>query len=592
MNRPNYAAILYFVSRYKLRYAAILAVALPVSVLEGLGIAAFLPLFSNMLGNSSAELGGFAGFAINIAGLIPVSSAFVAAVLFLIVIFVAKTLGILGRDLMMAYTGAKILYSVKKEIMARYSGAKYQFMVDSQQGSLIYVGLAAPNAVSNLHLTLLRGLTAVLKVVAITVVLVSLMPIIAAAFIGLGVVYYLAIHYISKKVSYYIGLGRVEALSRLNIIANEFLNGFRQITAFNIARRWEASFDKENLTYSELYAKDLTWQAIPRPLLELSALGMLLGSVLFLRVTSPDTFTEDLAAFGVFAIAVVQLLPSLNTVGGTRIQMMNVLPDVQIAHKVLTQSVPARQEGQLELTSFEGAIVFEDVSFAHKDRETLMDRVNMTFEKGKVTAIVGPSGSGKTTLINLILGLFEPSGGRITVDGIPLQDLTHESWLGRIGFVSQDPFITNNTIEENIRFSRSEHSEEDVVQAATIANADGFICEFPQGYATFAGDRGIKLSGGQQQRICIARAVLDSPEILIFDEATSSLDSLAERQVQRAIDNASADRTVIMIAHRLSTVRHADKIIVLDNGRVVEQGTHQELLSGQGHYSRQVAAST
>jgi ABC-type multidrug transport system fused ATPase/permease subunit len=231
------------------------------------------------------------------------------------------------------------------------------------------------------------------------------------------------------------------------------------------------------------------------------------------------------------------------------------------------------------------------VSFAHKDRATFLDQVNMSFGKGQITAIVGPSGSGKTTLINLILGLFQPSHGRITIDGTPLQCLTHASWLGRIGFVSQDPFTFNTTIEENIRFSRKGHSRETVVQAATIANAHDFISELPDGYDTVVGDRGIKLSGGEQQRVCIARAVIESPEILIFDEATSSLDPLSEKQVQEAIDIASAGRTVIVIAHRLSTIRNADKIIVLDNGRVVEQGTHQELLTRQGEYSRQVSAS-
>jgi subfamily B ATP-binding cassette protein MsbA len=354
---------------------------------------------------------------------------------------------------------------------------------------------------------------------------------------------------------------------------------------------WEADFNKENRTYSEIYANDLAWQTVPRPILELSALGLLLGAVFFFKATSPDTFADDLAVLGVFAVAVVQILPSLSMFGGTRMQMMNVLPDVQVAHQVLTLSVPARQDGRLELPSFDKAIAFENVSFAHKDRETLMDEANLSFDKGKVTAIVGPSGSGKTTLVNLILGLFEPSSGMITVDGIPLHNLTHQSWLGRIGFVSQDPFITNNTIEENIRFKRIGHSKETIVQAAEIANAHGFISEFPERYDTVAGDRGIRLSGGQQQRICIARAVLGSPEILIFDEATSSLDSMAEKQVQEAIDSASANRTVIIIAHRLSTIRQADKIIVLDQGKVVEQGTHQELLGNQGHYSKQVAAS-
>jgi len=592
MTKPNYGAIFYFISRYKMRYIGLFAVALPVSILEGFGIAAFFPLFSNLLGNSPDEASGFSGFALGLTNVVPVSSAFVAAVLFLVVIFVAKMLGILGRDLLMAWTGAKILYNVKQEIMSRYSNADYQFMVDSQQGSLIYVGLAAPNAVSNLHLSLLSGFAAFLKIIAIMVVLFSLMPFIAVAFVGLGVVYYIFIHYISKKISYFIGLGRVDALSKLNIIANEFLNGFRQITAFNTAKRWESDFDKQNKTYSELYAKDLAWQSIPRPLLEFTALGLLLGSILILRTASPDTFTGDLAALGVFAVAVVQVLPALNSFGGTRIRMMSVLPDVEVAHRALTQAVPQRKEGHHDLLAFEREIAFEDVSFAHRGREALMENANMTFEKGKVTAIVGPSGSGKTTLINLLLGLFYPSTGRITIDGVPLEDLKSSTWLGLVGFVSQDPFITNNTIEENIRFNRVGHTKDQVIEAATISNAHGFISEFPEGYETVTGDRGSKLSGGQQQRLCIARAVLNSPEILIFDEATSSLDSISERQVQAAIDNASASRTVIIIAHRLSTIRNADKIIVLENGKVVEQGTHEELLNNRGHYSQQVTAST
>jgi subfamily B ATP-binding cassette protein MsbA len=587
----SFGSIYYFFSRYKMTYVVILAVALPVSVLEGLGIAAFFPLFSNVLGNTSEDVGGFAGWITGLAGILPVSSEIGAASLFLGLVFLLKTVGILGRDLLMAYTGAKILYRVKQEIMERYTNAEYQFMVDSQQGSLIYVGLAAPHAVANIHLSVLRILTSGMKVVSILIVLFTLVPTLAAAFIGLGLVYYFCIHLISKKVSYYLGLGRVDVLTRLNIIANEFINGYRQIIAFNTANRWKSTFDKENRTFSEIYAKDLAWQAVPRPILEVAALSLMVGSIMFLNITNPDTFTDGLAAFGVFAVALVQLLPSVNVFGGARLQIMNVLPDVQVAHTALTQAVPSRHKGHLDLPSFETAIVFDDVSFAHKGRDLLLDRVNVTFERGKVTAIVGPSGSGKTTLINLILGLFQPHSGSITVDGTPLKDLTEESWLGRIGFVSQDPFITNSTIEENIRFNRSGHTKEQVIQAATIANAHGFISEFPDGYETSSGDRGIRLSGGQQQRVCIARAVLNSPEVLIFDEATSSLDSIAETQVQKAIDDASANRTVIIIAHRLSTIRQADKIIVLDEGKILEQGTHEELLNSQGHYSRQVAAS-
>ena len=591
MNQPRYGAMFYFLGRFKFLYAFILVVTLVVSVLESLSVAAFFPLFSSLLGDSSKDSGGVVNLLNDAIGLLPISSPIVAASVILSVVFVLKTMGILTRDLMVAYAGAKVLYTVKKRIMERYSGADYQFMLDSQQGSLIYNSLGAPTSVSGQLSTLSLMVTTFLKIIAIAIVLVSILPKAAIAFIGLGAVYYLGIHYISRRISFSIGRGRARASTEQNIIANEFISGFRQIVTFNMAGWWEKRFDRENRTYSELYFKASSLQAIPRPMLELSALGLLLGFVLILKLTSPGTFAEDLAGLGVFAVAMVQILPALNTFGTSRMRLLTELPNVQLVHQVVTQSVPLRHEGTEQISSLQNAIVFQDVSFAHRGREILLDRVNMTFEKGQITAIVGPSGSGKTTLINLILGLFQPTGGKITVDGTPLQDLTHETWLGRIGFVSQDPFTFNTTIEENIRFSREEHSREKVVEAANIANAHDFISELPQGYDTVVGDRGMKLSGGEQQRVCIARAVIDSPEILIFDEATSSLDSLSEKQVQEAIDKASAGRTVIIIAHRLSTIRNADKIIVLDNGAIAEQGTHQELLSRQGEYSRQVGAS-
>jgi ABC-type multidrug transport system fused ATPase/permease subunit len=176
------------------------------------------------------------------------------------------------------------------------------------------------------------------------------------------------------------------------------------------------------------------------------------------------------------------------------------------------------------------------------------------------------------------------------IDGVPLQEVKLESWLDKIGFVSQDPFIYHATVADNIIFGRNGHSMHRVVEAAKIANAHGFISELPEGYETVVGERGMKLSGGQQQRVAIARALLDDPEILILDEATSSLDSISEKLVQEAIENASRDRTVLIIAHRLSTVRYADKIIVLDAGRVVEEGSHQELIGRQGHYARLVTS--
>jgi ABC-type multidrug transport system fused ATPase/permease subunit len=197
---------------------------------------------------------------------------------------------------------------------------------------------------------------------------------------------------------------------------------------------------------------------------------------------------------------------------------------------------------------------------------------------------VGPSGAGKTTIVGLIARLFDPTGGRILVDGNDLRTLDVKDWRGRIGIVSQDIFIFNDTVTSNICFPRASAPKDRLREAVALASADSFVEELPEGFGTRLGDRGTRLSGGQQQRIAIARAVVAEPDILILDEATSHLDSLTETAIQRAIDTLSHQVTLIVVAHRLSTVRKADRIIVLQQGRIIEQGTHAELSKAQGQY--------
>jgi ABC-type multidrug transport system fused ATPase/permease subunit len=201
-----------------------------------------------------------------------------------------------------------------------------------------------------------------------------------------------------------------------------------------------------------------------------------------------------------------------------------------------------------------------------------------------MTAVVGPSGAGKTTLVNLIARLYDCEEGRITVDGVDLRDLDIATWHAHIGVVSQDTFLFNDSVSSNLRFAREDVTDEEIRHAAQLANAHDFIIALPQGYDTMLGDRGVRLSGGQQQRIAIARAMLSGPQVLILDEAMSQLDSETERLIQEAIDRISQNRTTLVVAHRLSTIRHADNIVVFKEARVVEQGTHEELMRQQGHY--------
>jgi ABC-type multidrug transport system fused ATPase/permease subunit len=234
-------------------------------------------------------------------------------------------------------------------------------------------------------------------------------------------------------------------------------------------------------------------------------------------------------------------------------------------------------------------IVLDDVSFAYQSREaTVIDRLSVKIERGKTVAIVGPSGAGKTTLIGLVTRLYDPQQGRILVDGVDLRDLEVRSWRQRLAVVTQDTFIFNDTVAHNIGFGRENVPTERIEGAAKLAAASDFIEQLPQKYETSLGDRGVRLSGGQQQRIAIARAILADPDLLIFDEATSHLDIFTEREIQAAMGRLSQNRTLMVVAHRLSTIRNADIVLVMDKGVLVEQGTHRELLARRGIYWQMV----
>jgi len=255
----------------------------------------------------------------------------------------------------------------------------------------------------------------------------------------------------------------------------------------------------------------------------------------------------------------------------------------------LLDSKPDIRNGTRPITGFSHAIRFNEVSFRYRkesDAPLVLDQVSFEIQKGEMVALVGQSGSGKSTAVDLLLRFYDVDSGSITIDDIDIKEFDYKQLRRMIGVVSQEVILFNDSIEENIAYGVSGEKvrHEDVVKAAKLANAHAFISEKPEGYNTLIGDRGIQLSGGQRQRLAIARSMVKNPELLIFDEATSALDNESEKVVQQAINHALEDRTALVVAHRLSTIRNADKIIVLDRGRIVESGTHNELLQQKGYY--------
>ena len=278
------------------------------------------------------------------------------------------------------------------------------------------------------------------------------------------------------------------------------------------------------------------------------------------------------------------LMVQVGRLGGAYTQIQATLAASTRVAELFAQA-PEVKDGPESITGFRDRIVLHDVSFDY-GAERVLDRVSFEIKKGEIVALVGPSGVGKSTLADLILRLYDPVEGSITIDGRDLRALRQDSYRRLFGVVSQEALLFNATIRENIAYGREGISDAEIVRAARIANAHDFIMEFPDGYETVVGDRGIRLSGGQRQRIAIARAIVGNPPILILDEATSSLDSESERLVQQAIDRVIEGSTSIVIAHRLSTVLHADKIVVMSRGSIEAIGRHADLLASNETYGR------
>lgn len=493
-------------------------------------------------------------------------------------VFLLKGAGRFIQNYEMNVTGLKVLEQLRQQLYDKMLCLPIRFFDDNQVGNLMARILNDVTQVRSSLPALVTLSREALTMVGLLGVVFYRDPFLASIAVFVLPLAMYPFYFFGRKIRK-LGRRNQAKISNISTFLQEIFSGVKVVKAFAMERREAKRFEAENKRLVAIATRQVVYNEMSSPIMEtIGALGMGLvvwygGKQVIEGASTPGTFFS-------FMTALIMLYEPVKKLNKANLTIQKALAAAERIFDILDNpEISEEQGGRVEYAPPFDGLAFENVSFAYPDSETpALEHVTFRIQPGEQVAIVGPSGGGKSTLINLIPRFHDPTEGRIVLNGRPVQEYTLASLRRNLGIVSQDNFLFNATIRENIAYGQEDIETTRLEKAAQAAYAHDFIRDLPNGYETVIGERGVKLSGGQRQRIAIARALLKDPDLLILDEATSALDTESERIVQQALENLMQHRTSLVIAHRLSTVLKAHRIIVMQDGRVVDQAPHNVLI--------------
>jgi ABC-type multidrug transport system fused ATPase/permease subunit len=578
--------------KYLKQYPALAAMALgsmiAASFFEGISFGMLVPLIQSMISTESGSVSAL----VFIQRLVPVNiasspnMAITTIFIGLFMILCLKNSFLYISSMLIARLRLTVTRDLSVNLMDRLIRYDISYFDQAKTGHLLTHIDAETNRIGTFILNVLNFISLAIRVAAYVCVLIVISWQASAILFILVIIVLLPLELVMKRLAV-LSEKLSQALAGFNFKMLEILQGIRLIKERGTEKQESANFRAVAEEMYQCHYSVNRYTSMLVPLSETVIVGLItvlfVGLLRYSQVNTAASFPFVAAYMAILTKALTQL-NQMNTTRSTALANVAALTNYEKMYD--ERGKKTIMSCGIEVRALSGSIDFEGVSFCYEPGKPVFSGISFVIPYGKVLAIVGPSGAGKTTLVNLIMRFYDPVEGRILADGIELKQLDVIAWRRRIGFVSQNLFLFNASVKQNIAYGVAGATDEQILTAATIAHADEFIQKLPQKYDTIIGERGVQLSGGQRQRLSIARAVVENPEILILDEATSSLDSETELCIKDALDAVMANRTVIAIAHRLATINRADKIIVMDNGAIVAQGAHAELIKSSALYRK------